>query len=1454
MSLYPLEKTLSSLNYALWEEYILSGLTQFPKAGLAIVNKTKYSIYKPTVTDCFPDMIPEQAKYTFKNGILTSESRRDFRSDYSEYKKEIDHFQIEEAKTCTYLKSSLSDEAILRLKNNKDFLIASNQNDSYGMYLILQSTYQSTNNFSQMSKQAKSYVALKQENLSFLEYKDQVLRNLKLFTYNFQNKTHPEFISINDLAVVLFCRGLDHAYFQYPLDSLYATLTPSNLPPLDDIIQIFQDYTTQKEIPLTEVIPHNTPTDAKISAISMGTTIKQSDKICEECKVTITNINFRTKIANKLCGKCYRLKQKASSSTEIPAITTPTINNITIQQAQEVLSKAKDNLRSQAALLNSHLSHNSSVLDVPFPSDDINPYSHLALSNLQQNNTELSTPLFKSFYYDSCCTYTSTSDFCDLTNPRKLTIPITMDSSSGHPVSATHVGILSNFPIPMDVYYCPNAAHKLLSLGALVRSGGTFTIRQPSGNLDLYNLQGALIDTSPLLPNNTWVCNLITNFQPKSCNQTTITYTKEMIKRATQCRALHIYCCHPCNGVLKQIIHYSIFGTYTILVPADVDLMHNYFGECIQCIQGKQHKLSVPLTSISFPELAIGEKVFFDFKLLPVMSRHNRNTQSIIFCDSKCTFTSVLGSQTKTTPDILTKCLDLVSIYRAHGHIIKAFSTDCENICISLRQQLGDRGIAITVTTPEEHSHKIERIIQELDCKVTATLCSLSYVFPSNLLIYLQKAIVTAMNLSHRSTTPNSPCAYVEFYSKKPILTPNHPFLAFGTTVMFHNTLSQRQAQARVLNLHINNVAKSQLGINIGIDYLHPGCNLFFTPLSPVPLPRDNFIPVQCHPFGYTPQEPLIPIVSIPSNTLTPITNITNNSIPSDIIVPQRPTRTIVPPARFLTNLSTTEQTLYITPKHSTQCTLKQAYLKFAQYVSEIKPAVDKEIHKLFVQYPALQVLPYNSIPQPHNFYRLFGFMKEKVNAIDGSHKSLNYRIVAAAAKSNFLETESYGSAPTSDHNLFMLTITAIIAYAIQKNILSKLFLRQYDLPAAFLQVNDTSKVPCYGRMPSDIGPPYANCYVHFKRCIYGTPQANALFFADHDAILKQIGYTPCELDPCKYIIIDRSEHTYVKLCVISTHVDDGGAVGTDRDRYERTLIALRRRYGDITESLMTGYLGINMELDKTLGSLKCDLAVYIENFLSKCNIDNIPTKSTPYPMNLFDQSNDDDLTPVDISSYQTVIGYVIFSLKIRTDINLSVIQAASHNACPTKADLVKLVHLLGYLKAHSSLGPTFYTTDGPILIAGCDVAFAVHKTGSSQISMSFRIGENSAAFHVTSFAQKTCVSLNPTHSEYFGISHCVEVVETYRNFLSWLGFPQLLPTIIETDSKSSIFIGEADLFPKKSKNILVKHRNVKLALSSSMIKLRHDPSETNMNDLNAKPNAGPSFILKRAKLMNLPL
>jgi hypothetical protein len=138
-----------------------------------------------------------------------------------------------------------------------------------------------------------------------------------------------------------------------------------------------------------------------------------------------------------------------------------------------------------------------------------------------------------------------------------------------------------------------------------------------------------------------------------------------------------------------------------------------------------------------------------------------------------------------------------------------------------------------------------------------------------------------------------------------------------------------------------------------------------------------------------------------------------------------------------------------------------------------------------------------------------------------------------------------------------------------------------------------------------------------------------------------------------------------------------------------------------------------------------------------------------------------------------------IWFLKLRFESQLAVIIACTHNAEPTQGDLIKAIRLLAYLKGTQDLGPTWFTNEGPVLIASCDAAFAVHPlTGGSQLSVSFRIGTDNAPFHVISKIQTTKISLNPTHWEYNAFSIATENIKYYRTYLAWPGYPQKDPTL----------------------------------------------------------------------------
>jgi hypothetical protein len=156
----------------------------------------------------------------------------------------------------------------------------------------------------------------------------------------------------------------------------------------------------------------------------------------------------------------------------------------------------------------------------------------------------------------------------------------------------------------------------------------------------------------------------------------------------------------------------------------------------------------------------------------------------------------------------------------------------------------------------------------------------------------------------------------------------------------------------------------------------------------------------------------------------------------------------------------------------------------------------------------------------------------------------------------------------------------------------------------------------------------------------------------------------------------------------------------------------------------MDRYLGMSFSYNPDTGAMTASMYHSVLKLLATFCTSSLPEQSTPYTMDLFDIS--EDLTPVDPKSYQRLVGGTIWLLKLRFETQLAVIMACSHNDSPTQGDLTKAICFLAYLKGAADLGPTWYTEDGPILIASCDAAFAVHPdSGGSQLSISFRIGRD---------------------------------------------------------------------------------------------------------------------------------
>ena len=121
------------------------------------------------------------------------------------------------------------------------------------------------------------------------------------------------------------------------------------------------------------------------------------------------------------------------------------------------------------------------------------------------------------------------------------------------------------------------------------------------------------------------------------------------------------------------------------------------------------------------------------------------------------------------------------------------------------------------------------------------------------------------------------------------------------------------------------------------------------------------------------------------------------------------------------------------------------------EYKHAVGPALDKELTKMFVTYQALVLINKNDIPPGCSFFRFFLFLKLKFLP-DHSFERTSARLCAMEMTPPPPDAAT-AYAATGDHHLFLLTVNAVLAAAIQEGYKEKVEFQRYDVPAAFLQV-----------------------------------------------------------------------------------------------------------------------------------------------------------------------------------------------------------------------------------------------------------------------------------------------------------------------------------------------------------------------------------------------------------------
>ena len=510
-------------------------------------------------------------------------------------------------------------------------------------------------------------------------------------------------------------------------------------------------------------------------------------------------------------------------------------------------------------------------------------------------------------------------------------------------------------------------------------------------------------------------------------------------------------------------------------------------------------------------------------------------------------------------------------------------------------------------------------------------------------------------------------------------------------------------------------------------------------------------------------------------------------------------------------------------------------------------PAVAKELTKVFTLYDALELFDYSKRDHDAVLIHSRMLIKDKYHG-DGSYDKTSARL---AAGGNTQPSDSYVDtfAPTVDETLNKLIVAAFFADAVKNNYLQDMVMCDFDVPGAFLNVPlDRKSCPrqILMRLQPDLPHPFAGKWCLVKKGLYGLKQSNALFAADLKAQFLKAGFLPSEADPCVYIKVSPTDPT--RKCIVSMHVDDGQVVHNSPQLYQDLVTVLEERYGPLTHNASTtSYLGQNIKVDSTTGRVTYNMEGYIKRFLQEYNITG--TSPSPSDDTLFQPPT--NLAPVNQKDYQRIIGGLIYCLKTRHDIRKEVVHLSSRCSSPTVSDLSKAIRVLRYLNFTPTLGPSYYTDEGPVLTAHVDASYGVHSDGSSQSGFYLSIGRHSAPIHCHAAAQRSCVSSSSMEAEYVALSSCGKRIAHYRHFLETIGFAQDNPTIIYEDNQSAINLAQAPEIPRKSRHIHVRHHYIRRLVQDKLVKIVHLPTTSMVADMLTKPLPIRQFLHFSQLLLN---
>ncbi|GJT51217.1 putative RNA-directed DNA polymerase [Tanacetum coccineum] len=347
-------------------------------------------------------------------------------------------------------------------------------------------------------------------------------------------------------------------------------------------------------------------------------------------------------------------------------------------------------------------------------------------------------------------------------------------------------------------------------------------------------------------------------------------------------------------------------------------------------------------------------------------------------------------------------------------------------------------------------------------------------------------------------------------------------------------------------------------------------------------------------------------------------------------------------------------------------------------------------------------------------------------------------------------------------------------------------------------------------------------------KSLYGLKQAPRQWNKKLVETLSKVGFLQSKNDHSLF-----TKHKDGMFLALLVYVDDIIITGNNNDEITKFKTYLNQKFKIKDLGELKFFLGIEVVKIKNglcLNQRKYCIELLYEYGLLACKL-----VATPMPENgiLAHKETDNDKPLKDITSYQKIIGKLIYLCNTRPDIAYYVHCLSQHMHLPLQSHFEAALRVLRYLKSAPGAGIRYSKTNSRSVCTYADSDWAKCKMTRKSVS-GYCVFISGCLVSWKSKKQAT-LSRSSAEAEYRSMASAVCEVMWITKILKDLNFSCHIPAFLFCDNSSAIRIAANPVMHEKTKHFDIDVHLVREKVASGLIKTVHVESENQIADILTK-------------------